>query len=163
MPQLDTATFASQLFWLLLSFVVLFWLMWKIVIPRIAEVLQDRQERIDDDLEKAEKLRNDSAEVLEAYEKTIADGRAQAQSILREASERMEAESAKQQASLAETLSKQTADAEARINAARDEALDNIMSVSAEAAQAAAIRISGADVSQGEAEAAVKSVLAEGQ
>ena len=67
MPQLDTATFASQLFWLLLSFVVLFWVMWKIVIPRIADVLQDRQERIDDDLEKAEKLRNDSAEVLEAY------------------------------------------------------------------------------------------------
>lgn len=163
MPQLDTATFASQLFWLLLSFVVLFWVMWKIVIPRIADVLQDRQERIDDDLEKAEKLRNDSAEVLEAYEKTIADGRAQAQSILREASERMEAESAKQQASLAETLSKQTTDAEARINSARDEALDNIMSVSAEAAQAAAIRISGADVSQSEAEAAVKSVLAEGR
>ena len=163
MPQLDTSTFASQLFWLVLSFVVLLWVMWKIVIPRIADVLQDRQERIDDDLEKAEKLRNESAEVLEAYEKTIADGRSQAQSILREASERMEAEAAERQAALAEKLSKQTAEAEARINSAREEALANIVSVSAEAAQAAAVRISGTEVSQGEAEAAVKSVLAEGR
>lgn len=163
MPQLDTSTFASQLFWLILSFAVLFWLMWKIVIPRIAEVLQDRQERMDDDLEKAEKLRNDSAEVLEAYEKTIADGRAQAQSILREASDRMEAEAAERQAVLAEKLSQQTAEAEARINAAKEDALDNILSVSAEAAQAAAVRLSGSEVSPSEAEAAVKSVLAEGR
>lgn len=161
MPQLDVSTYASQLFWLAVSFVVLFAIMWKVVVPRIAGVLQDRQERIDDDLEKAEKLRNDAAAVLEAYEKTIADGRAKAQAILREASVQMETEASERQAALAQKLAVQTSEAETRINAAREEALDNILSVSSEAAQAAASRLSGAEVTQSEAEAAVKAVLAE--
>ena len=85
MPQLDTSTFLPQLFWLAICFIALYFIMWKLVMPRIASVLQDRQERIDDDLEKAEKLRNDAAAVLETYEKTVAEGRSRAQAILREA------------------------------------------------------------------------------
>ncbi|MBT5049529.1 MAG: F0F1 ATP synthase subunit B' [Rhodospirillaceae bacterium] len=161
MPQLDASTFVPQLIWLTITFIALYFIMAKVVIPKIADVLQDRQERIDDDLEKAEKLRNDAAEVLEAYEKTIADGRAQAQTILRDASERMDAEANERQTALAAKLSQQTSEAEARIDAARDEALGNILSVSADAAQAAALRLSGSDVSEAEAEAAVKSVLSE--
>ena len=161
MPQLDASTFVPQLIWLTITFIALYFIMAKVVIPKIADVLQDRQERIDDDLEKAEKLRNDAAEVLEAYEKTIADGRAQAQTILRDASERMDAEANERQTALAAKLSQQTSEAEARIDAARDEALGNILSVSADAAQAAALRLSGSDVSEAEAEAAVKSVLLE--
>lgn len=163
MPQLDASTFVPQLVWLTITFIALYFIMAKVVIPKIADVLQDRQERIDDDLEKAEKLRNDAADVLEAYEKTIAEGRSQAQTILREAADRMDAEAAERQAALAERLSQQTTEAEVRIEAAKKEALDNILSVSAEAAQAAALRISGSDVSQSEAEAAVQSVLSEGR
>lgn len=163
MPQLDASTFVTQLVWLAITFIALYFIMAKVVIPKIADVLQDRQERIDDDLENAEKLRNDAAEVLEAYEKTIADGRTQAQTILREASDRMDAEAAARQEALADKLNQQTAEAETRIEAAKKEALDNIMSVSAEAAQAAALRISGSEVSRSDAEAAVQSVLSEGR
>jgi F-type H+-transporting ATPase subunit b len=161
MPQLDASTYLPQLFWLAISFIVLYLIMWKVVMPRIASVLQDRQERIDDDLEKAGKLRNDAASVLQVYEKTVADGRAQAQAILREAADRAAAEAAERQAQLAEGLSKRAEEAEARIDAAREQALSNIRSVAAEAAQAATQRLGGASVSPDEAERAVASVLSE--
>jgi len=161
MPQLNAATFMSQLFWLAITFVVLYWVMWKIAIPRIADVLQDRQERIDDDLEKAQTLRNEAAGVLEAYEKTVAEGRTRAQAILREAAEQNDKAAADRQAALGAELAKQAAEAETRINAAREEALANIRTVAAETAQAAALRLSGATISQAEAEEAVADVLSE--
>lgn len=163
MPQLEAATFISQLLWLAVTFVGLYLVMWKVVIPRVADVLQDRQERIDDDLEKAEALRNEAAAVLEAYEKTVADGRARAQAILREAADQNDKAAAIRQTALGEQLAQQTAEAEARINEAREEALTNIRSVAAETAQAAALRLSGATITQDEAEEAVASVLAEGR
>lgn len=161
MPQLDPSTYMPQLFWLAVTFVVLYLVMWKVIIPKVASVLQDRQERIDDDLEKAEKLRNDAAAVLETYEKTVADGRSQAQAILREAAERSAAEAAERQAELARELSRRTEEAETRINAAREEAISNIRSVAADAAQAAVERLGGAAVSPDEAERAVTAVLSE--
>ena len=161
MPQLDPSSYPSQLFWLAITFVALYLIMWKVVMPRIAEVLQDRQERIDDDLEKAEKLRNDASAVLETYEKTVAEGRARAQAILREAAERAAAEAAERQAELARELSKRTGEAEARIAAALEEALGNVRAVAAEAAQAAAQRLAGTAVSTDEAERAVAAVLPE--
>ena len=163
MPQLDASTFATQLIWLAITFIFLYVVMWKIVIPRVADVLQDRQERVDGDLEKAEALRNEAAGVLEAYEKNVADGRSQAQAILREAADLNDKAAADRQAALGEQLAEQTAAAEARINAAREEALANIRTVAAETAQAAALRLSGASVTRDEAEEAVASILAEGR
>ena len=162
MPQLEASTFISQLFWLAITFVGLYLVMWKVVIPRVADVLRDRQERLDDDLEKAEALRNEAASVLEAYEKTVADGRAQAQAILREAADQNDKAAAIRQAALGEQLARQTAAAEARIEGARKEALANIRSIAAEAAQAATLRLSGATITQDEAEEAVAAILAEG-
>ena len=162
MPQLEASTFISQLFWLAITFVGLYLVMWKVVIPRVADVLRDRQERLDDDLEKAEALRNEAASVLEAYEKTVADGRARAQAILRVAADQNDKAAAIRQAALGEQLAQQTAAAEARIEGAREEALANIRSIAAEAAQAATLRLSGATITQDEAEEAVAAILAEG-
>jgi len=162
MPQLEASTFISQLFWLAITFVGLYLVMWKVVIPRVADVLRDRQERLDDDLEKAEALRNEAASVLEAYEKTVADGRARAQAMLREAADQNDKVAAIRQAALGEQLAQQTAAAEARIEGARKEALANIRSIAAEAAQAATLRLSGATITQDEAEEAVAAILAEG-
>ena len=161
MPQLDPSTFAPQLFWLLITFGVLYLVMWKVALPRIANLLQERQERIDGDLERAQKLRDDAEAVLEAYEKTIAEGRARAQDVLREAMAAMAKDSDDQHAALTGRLATQTAEAEARINDARDRALEDIRSVAAQTAQAAAGRLIGADVADDEAERAVAAALEE--
>ena len=94
MPQLDAATFLPQLFWLVVTFAILYLLMWRVVLPRIADLLQERQERMDDDLQKAEALKNEGAKVLAAYEKAMAEGREQAQATIREAMDRASASAA---------------------------------------------------------------------
>ena len=72
MPQLEQIdTYLSQVIWLVISFAVLYVVMWKGALPRVADVLQERQERIDDDLDRAEKLKSEAEAALEAYEATV--------------------------------------------------------------------------------------------
>jgi F-type H+-transporting ATPase subunit b len=159
MPQLDPSTFAPQLFWLVVTFVLLYLAMWKIALPKIGSILQDRQERIDDDLEKAEKLKQDAEAVREAYEKTVAEGRSQAQETIRAASEKMATEAASQHETLTAKLKAQTSEAEARIGAAKERALADIRTVATEVTQAAAGKLIGRDISEADAEKAVASIL----
>jgi F-type H+-transporting ATPase subunit b len=161
MPQLDPTYFPTQLFWLVICFVILYLVMWKIALPRIADVLRERQERVDDDLEKAESLKADAQQVLETYQKTMADGRNEAQSILRTAIEKISADGAARLTELSERLATETANAEARIAEAQQEALANIRGVAVETAQAAATRLIGREVSSADADSAVGTILAE--
>jgi F-type H+-transporting ATPase subunit b len=71
LPQLDIETYASQIFWLIVTFIVLYFLVAKIAMPRIAEVLEGRQERIEDDLDKAETLKKEAYLVRVEYEKKL--------------------------------------------------------------------------------------------
>lgn len=161
MPQLDPSTYLTQIFWLVVTFVILYLLMWRVALPRIADLLQSRQERIDDDLERAERLRNDAAQALEAYDKAVAAGRENAQAILRQAAEKSAAEATARGDELAARLATETEAAERRIRAARDEALANVQAVAVGVAQAAAARLIGAAVSESEAEGAVGDTIRE--
>ena len=93
MPQLEQIdTYLSQVVWLVISFVVLYVVMWKTALPRVADVLQERQERIGDDLERAEKLKSEAEAVLEVYEATTAKAQADAQAVLRAGADAFAAE-----------------------------------------------------------------------
>ena len=159
MPQLDPTTFAPQLFWLVVTFVLLYLVMWKIAIPRIGEVLQNRQKRIDSDLEKAGELKKEAESVRKAYEKLVTDGSNKAQETIRAARQKIAAEALAQHAFLTEKLAAQTSEAETRITIAKEQALASIRTVSMEVTQAAASRLMDQKISETEAEAAVSDVL----
>ena len=87
LPQLDVETYASQIFWLIVTFIVLYFLVAKIAMPRIAEVLEGRQERIEDDLDKAETLKKEAYLVRVEYEKALSSAREKAHEATRRAQE----------------------------------------------------------------------------
>ena len=72
MPQLDSSTFASQLFWLTVTFIPLFIILWKVALPRIGTTIETRRARIEADLDKAAALRDDAVRALAEYEKSMA-------------------------------------------------------------------------------------------
>lgn len=155
LPQLDPSNFATQIFWLAVTFIALYLLMSRVALPRVRDVLEERERRITDDLEKAQRLKDESEAVLAEYEKALADARASAQALFAEAAEKANAEAAKRQQDMAQKLAKQLEKAESRVQAAKTEALDNIRQVAIEVAQDAAARLIGGDVAEDDAAKAV--------
>lgn len=82
MPQLDPATFLPQLFWLAVSFGVLYLILSRVALPRVGEILQARRERIEADLSRAEALREEAEAVLAEHERAMVAARAEARTIL---------------------------------------------------------------------------------
>ena len=122
LPQLDVETYASQIFWLIVSFIVLYFLVAKIAMPRIAEVLEGRQERIEDDLDKAETLKKEAYLVRVEYEKALSSAREEAHEATRRAQEEIAKHGAEVEALANQKVANMLKDAENRIEAARTEA-----------------------------------------
>lgn len=161
MPQFDPSGFPSQLFWLLIIFGALYWALAKRALPRIAEVLEERQDRITHDLERAEALRQEADQTREAYEAALAKAHAEGQRVIREAMQAFQEEAAKREADADAAAAERQKKAEESIAAARREAVANIKGVAVEAAQQAAERVAGIPLEADEAEKAVDAALKE--
>lgn len=83
LPQLNANDFAPQLFWLAITFALLYVIMSRVALPRIGSVLEERKDKIQRDLATAERLKGETEKALEAYEKALADARANAAAIAR--------------------------------------------------------------------------------
>jgi F-type H+-transporting ATPase subunit b len=143
MPQFDTSTFLPQLFWLSVIFVALFFIMRRHALPRISDILEARQLRITSDLEKAGGLKEEADQVMADYEKALAETRAEATALIKQTSEEMAAEGAKRQQAIVADLAAKTKAAEARIAAAKDEALAGLKVVAADTAREATAKLIG--------------------
>jgi F-type H+-transporting ATPase subunit b len=161
MPQFNFATFPSQIFWLLICFAALYFLLARTAIPKIGAVLEARQRKIDDDLERATELELQAKEALATYESELDAAREQAQSAIRQASEEMAAEAEQHHHKLAAKLAADVEAAEGRITAARKDALAHIQQVANEAARATTARLIGVDVDEGQAGKAIAAVSKE--
>jgi F-type H+-transporting ATPase subunit b len=159
MPQFDPNAFATQLFWLVVCFVALYLVASRWALPRIASVLESRQTKLDDDLDRAAAFKQEAEGVLAEYEKTLAEGRNRAHGMLREAAEAMAGEADTRHGELAEKLSADVRAAETRIQEAKLAAVGNIRQVATEVAQAATRRLIGLEVDAATAEGSVKAVL----
>ena len=159
MPQFEVSNFMPQLFWLFVSFAVLFLVMWRHALPRISEVLAARQRHIDSDLEKATDLRREAEAVLAEYEKALAEARSQAADAIRKASDEMASESARRHEAFGRELAAQTSEAEDRIARAKQDALDQVTAVAAEVANATTAKLIGISPAPGEVEDAVKDIM----
>lgn len=160
MPQLDVATFAPQLIWLAITFLLLYLLMAKVALPRVGAVLEERAKRIEGNLEKAESLKREAEAAREAYEKAVAESRAKANTLTAQAAERATKEAADRQHALAASLAAKGQETEKRIAEARAKALESTNTIAADVAREAVRKLLGRDVDDASAQAAVKSVIA---
>lgn len=129
MPQFDPSTFASQIFWLVICFVALYVLMTKVALPQIAMVLEERQLKIDDNLEKAAALKTETEDAIAAYEKALAESKAEAQRVIRETTDALSRQAETRQHELSEQLTAQIQKGEERIHAAKRQSLESVRDV----------------------------------
>src|SRR5579862_4340944 len=142
-PPFETQNFPSQLFWLVMAFVLLYVLMAKVALPRIGAIIAERSKRISDDIAAAQGFKAQSEAAHAAYEKALADARARAQAIANATREREAAAAEETNKRLEAELHERLAAAEKSIAATRAAAMANVGAVAADAASAIVERLIG--------------------
>lgn len=142
-PPFDTSTFAGQLFWLAVTFGLLYYLMSKVALPRVAGILEDRSARIDGDLAAASAMQDKAKAAGESYEKLLAEAKSNAQGIGQKAKDDANAAMEQRRKAVEAEMATKLAASEADINAARDKAMTNVAEIAGDAAMEIVKRISG--------------------
>lgn len=154
-PPFNAETFAPQLFWLVLTFSALYLIMSRIALPRIGEVIEERHERIQRDLDNAERLKEETEAAMQAYDQALADARANASSIAGETREKVTADIDARRASEEASFAAKIADAESRISKTREDALANVDSIASELGVAMVYQLIGEEPAKDEVEKAL--------
>ena len=135
-PPFDSSTFASQLLWLAIAFGITYYVISKIAGPRISSILEDRHDRIASDIAEAERLKRETDEAMESYEKALADARGRAQALANETRDKLTAETTAKRKASEEALATKLAEAESRIATIKSEAMAEVDSIATEAVSA---------------------------
>ena len=143
LPQLDIATWPSQLFWLVVLFGAGYVVMAKMVTPRIGAVLEERRQTLDGDLEKARNASADAAKTRAEYESDLEKARSDAAEFAKQAAMEATKKAEAADAKVARKLADKVASAEAALAKAKTEALANLNDVAAEAATDAVAALAG--------------------
>ncbi|MEC8728211.1 MAG: hypothetical protein VXX58_05470, partial [Pseudomonadota bacterium] len=134
LPQLDFTTWPTQIFWLVVSFMLAYLLMWRIVVPRIGSVLEERHNRIEDDLRRARQASDDAEQARLAFEDMLASARNDASETTRKATESINKKMDRKMETANANLAKKMASAEADIASAKQTALKDVSDIAATSA-----------------------------
>ena len=159
MPQLEFADFLPQLFWLAVTFILLYFLMSRLALPKVATVLAERDRQIEEDLARAERLKREADETLRAYEAALVEARTEAQTLHRQVSAEISALAASREQAFAGDIGARTREAEGQIEAAKRRALADLPTVASEVADSAFRRLTGEAPAPERVTAAVSSAL----
>jgi len=133
-PPFNTETFAPQLIWLTITFVALYYLLSRVALPRIGEVIEERSDRIQRDLDTASRLKGETDKALAAYEQALADARANANQIANDTRAKLNAEVEAERTRVETEINAKLADAETRINETRAKALASVNDIAGDVA-----------------------------
>lgn len=136
LPQLDFSTFPNQIFWLAVTLVVIYLILSRVALPRIGAILAERAGTITNDLAAAEELKRRATEAEAAYEKALADARAEANRIIAETKADIQAELDGELKKADAEIAARTAESEKAIAAIRESATESVAEVATETAKA---------------------------
>jgi F-type H+-transporting ATPase subunit b len=132
MPQLDFSTFPNQIFWLVVTLVVLYLILSRVALPRIGSVLAERRGTITNDIAAAEEFKLKAAQAEAAYHQALADARSAAAKIVDEAKAEIQLDLNAALAKAEAEIAAKTAESEVRISAIRDSAVEMVSTVASD-------------------------------
>ena len=156
MPQLDPTYWASQGFWLILIFTLLYLALSKLFIPKIKNSIDDRENRIKDDLDEAQKLKEVAETKLKEYEISIENAKKDVQKILFESKNKLNSEIQNKKKTFEKEIETEIENAEKEIESFKKESLESISKISEEITSKIIENISGEPMNQSSVKATVQ-------
>ena len=160
-PQLDASSYPSQVFWLVVSFVVLYGLMSKLALPRVTEVLERRRSQKGANLQQAEQWNEEAEKVKAAYEKSLAQAQMTAAATVAANERTISGRIANEQSKFADNSRKRLVAAEQGITRAKTEALHSLADIAADIAAEMVQKIADVQVNKADAKKAVTAAMQE--
>jgi F-type H+-transporting ATPase subunit b len=156
MPQFDPDTFAPQLIWLAITFIGLYFVMARMALPRIGNAIEHRRDRIANDLDQAQALKEATDRAIASYEERLAEARSRAHSLAQETRQKMKDEVDAERARIDAELDAKVAAAEKRIAKAKGSALTEMEKVAGDLAGDIVAKLIGDKVTGPQAAKAVE-------
>jgi len=155
-PPFDPSTYASQLLWLAITFGLFYLFLKKVVLPRIAHILETRSDRIAQDLDQAARSKADADAAVAAYEQELAEAKAKANSIGQSARDGAKADAEAQRKKVEAELEAKLAEAEKSIAGIKTKAMGEVGSIAESTAAAIIEQLTGRKADKAAVAAAVK-------
>lgn len=159
LPQLDHSWYASQIFWLVVHFIALYFIASKLILPRVAAVLDRRESRIANDLDQADRLNKEATAAKQAYDQALSGARAQAQAAREQAMVAANSERTLAEQKLADELAAKAVAANERISQASAAMRTRMRDVAAEAAADIVQKVAGINADKAQLDAALARIL----
>lgn len=158
LPQLNVATYPSQIFWLMITFSVMYLAFSKMILPTIGSVVDGRDGKVKGDLQEAENFKKQAESIQAAYEKNLETARLQAVQAVQDVEATAKKKAADQIEQFRKRAENDMSAAEGRVTSAKDAAMGDMATVAAEIASVAAEKITGISTDMQNARAVVDSI-----
>jgi F-type H+-transporting ATPase subunit b len=132
MPQLNPEFWISQIFWLIITFGILFFVLTKVILPKISDNLETRKSQILENIETADKQKEESQKKIDEYEKIILDSKLKAKNYFNEAREKILDDINKKRAALEKDLDEEINKVEKELSDLKSESGEKINKIAAE-------------------------------
>jgi F-type H+-transporting ATPase subunit b len=142
-PPFNPETFASQVLWFAITFVLLYFLMSRVALPRVGAIVAARSGKIAGDLADAQKTKDETDAAIAGYEKKLADARANAQSLAAQTRDKLMAEADERRKAVEAKLNERLQDAEKTIAQTKIAAMTNVKGIATDAASTIVERLLG--------------------
>ena len=159
-PQLHFEYWPTQIFYLLVALVVLYFILTRNALPKVKATLEERRDTISGDLDKAAEFDLAAEEAEEAYNAALQNARAEAQKIADKTKADIKAQLDVAVAEADKRIAAQTAESQKRLEALKQESASKAQEVAMATATALAQRFSPTPISDSEIQGAVSSRLA---
>jgi F-type H+-transporting ATPase subunit b len=154
-PPFDSTHFPSQILWLAITFGVFYFLVAKMIAPRISGIIQTRESRIASDLAEASRMKNEADAAVAKYEQELSEARAKSAAIAAEARDKAKAEADAERARIEADLAAKLATAEASIAGIKSAAMAEVSGVAEDVASEIVSQLTGVSVGKADVSAAV--------
>ncbi len=159
MPQLNPEFWAAQIFWLILTFSSLYLIIWKVFLPKITLSLENRKSRVVNDLDEAQKLKENAEKKLNEYNKIIEESKKEAKKIIEDNKKKLDRDIKNKKHKFNDEIEKELMAAEKEIKDLKKSSISSINNIAAETSAEIIKQIINIEVNKSSVSAIVDDVV----